>query len=134
MANANDTKIAVLEERIMQMAEQLGILKNKQDEFTAWVHEHEKKELSHHNEVMQATAVMTASLKGIETDIQQGKEQTNSIQQKRKDAFDRILRIALAAVVLAGAGAEFVKFIGAQYNNVPEYLTPEPETQTKGKR
>jgi hypothetical protein len=103
MAGDNDTKIALIEDRLMKMAEEMGLVKRKQDDIQTWIHEHEKKELNHHNEIMNAITGIGSTVDLIKVENEKQKQDLNSNSSKRKENFDRMLRIALAAVVLVGA-------------------------------
>ena len=117
-------RIAVLEERFIKLAEEVGIVKRRQDVFQEWIHDHEKRELTMHNEVMNTMTSIGANIELMKADTERRDKESNSVSAKRKDSFDRALRIALAIVVLAGFAGTVYNFIGKSYaDNQPKSAT-----------
>jgi len=108
-------RLAVLESKFQKLAEETGIVKVRQDEFRQWIHEHEKRELTLHNELMSAVNGIEVGVELIKADNQKRENEINSKSAKRKDTFDRILRVALAVVVLAGALSAAFEWIDKNY-------------------
>lgn len=117
-------RIAVLEERFLKLAEEVGVVKRQQGIFQEWIHEHEKRELTMHNELMGAITGVNATVDLIKADTERRDKDANSVSSKRKDSFDRALRIALAVVVLAGFAGTVYNIIGKSYaDNQPKTAT-----------
>lgn len=54
-------RLAVIEERLLRLAEECGISRSRHDKTDEWKHEHEKAEITRHNDILTAID----SIKGL---------------------------------------------------------------------
>lgn len=92
MANDENTRLALLEEKFNRLAEDMGMITGRQDKFEQWKHEHELIEVDRHNRLMTAiTALQTAV------------EEINKKGTSRLASFDRLVIVIPAIIALAGS-------------------------------
>lgn len=104
-------RIARLEEQFKKLAEEVGLVKIDQNEMRQWRFEHEKREVTMHAELMASVTSVGAGVELIKADIEKRDADANSKSSKRKENFDRIVRIALAIVVLVGALSQLYNWV-----------------------
>lgn len=108
---SDETRFALIEKELIRLAEDIGMIKDNQSETRKWISDHKIEHLNSHNEVMTMMTAISVDVGIIKKE--RTKEETNADikSKKRNELFDRLLRIALAIVVLAGAFGAFIDFV-----------------------
>jgi hypothetical protein len=67
MANDENTRLALLEEKFRRLAEDVGMMKDDQSKANEWITAHKMEEITRHNNVINAISAVAGSVEEIKT-------------------------------------------------------------------
>lgn len=108
---SNETRLYAIEKELLELAKQSAESKRRLDENDKWRSSHELEHLTRHNEIMTNITAIAVDVGIIKTDRIKEETVADIKSKNRKDLFDRLIRVALAIVVLAGAVGAFIDLI-----------------------
>lgn len=90
---SDETRLALAEQTLLQLAEEVAMIKKDQDKTKEWINSHEKEEINRHNTVLNAIAAVGGAV-----------EEIKAKGRNRLAAGDRLAVWIPAIITLIGFG------------------------------